>query len=222
MSKTILGLVDGWTPCIDVLVDDYGIITAAVFGRVWRYCQGERGLCDASLETVAKETRLAYRTILRHVKLMVKDGYLEDLDPGVRYRPHRYRDTGKVHVTINLKAGLSESQIRSVTESHIGMTESQLKKEVKKQRRDSRSDHPAILCIRGLVGKYPPKELYDDAIKILGDSPDGEKLAACRKEWIQRGYNPNAWTWLTEWYQNGTGKTTRRKVESGHTTLEGV
>ena len=33
MSKTILADVDGWTPLIDSIVQNHGIITAAVFGK---------------------------------------------------------------------------------------------------------------------------------------------------------------------------------------------
>lgn len=68
---------------------------------------------------------------------------------------------------------------------------------------DPRSDSAAIQCARGVGGRYPPKEIYDDVIRILGESPDGEKLAACRKTWVGRGYNPNSWNWLLEWYASG-------------------
>jgi hypothetical protein len=68
--------------------------------------------------------------------------------------------------------------------------------------KDERLEHPAIKCAHAVGGKFPPKELWDDIIKTVGDSPDGEYMAVCRKEWVRRGYNPNAWTWLTEWYVN--------------------
>jgi hypothetical protein len=68
---------------------------------------------------------------------------------------------------------------------------------------DPRSKHPAILAAKGISGKYPPLEIYDDVIQTLGVSPDGKKLAACRKEWVERGYNPIGWKWLTEWYVSG-------------------
>ena len=65
---------------------------------------------------------------------------------------------------------------------------------------DPRSKHPAILCALGVARHYPPLEIYDDVINILGEHPDGAKLAECRKEWVKRGYNSGSWNWLLEWY----------------------
>lgn len=70
-------------------------------------------------------------------------------------------------------------------------------------RSDPRSKHPAIQCIRGLnKNHYPPIEIYDDAIGILGDKPNGPRLSDCRKEWVKRGHNPAGWGWL-DWYRDG-------------------
>lgn len=73
----------------------------------------------------------------------------------------------------------------------------------KPSKADSRTKHPAIQCVKGITSRYPPKELYDEIIRVLGNSPKGELLAACRKEWLKRGYNPNAWAWLLDWYPAG-------------------
>ena len=69
---------------------------------------------------------------------------------------------------------------------------------------DPRRKAPAIQCAKAINdGKWPPKALWDDIIRILGPTPDGPKLVKCRKEWIERGYNPNSWKWLTQWYATG-------------------
>lgn len=74
----------------------------------------------------------------------------------------------------------------------------------KTARGDERTKHPAIQCVKGILnGKLPPLELYDDILAILGDRPDGPLLAACRKEWMRRGYNGNGYGWLTDWYAQG-------------------
>jgi hypothetical protein len=73
----------------------------------------------------------------------------------------------------------------------------------KPSKADPRTKHPAIQCVKGITSRYPPKELYDEIIQVLGNSPKGELLAACRKEWLKRGYNPNAWAWLLDWYPAG-------------------
>ena len=110
MSRTVLADVEGFTPCIDVITKEYGVMVSAVFGRIWRYCQGDRQVCNAALETIADDLRMGYNTVLRHVKQLVTDGYLEDLTPDLRNRPHTYRDTGKVHVVLSITAGLPKSE----------------------------------------------------------------------------------------------------------------
>ena len=102
MSKTILTEVEGFTPVMDGLLADTSLMTAVVFGRMWRYCQMENGVCYASLGTIAREILVSYKTIQRHVNILVQKGYLEDLTPNLRNRPHTYADTGKVMIEIKM------------------------------------------------------------------------------------------------------------------------
>lgn len=105
MSKTVLANVDGFTPCIDSITQTLGAIPSIVFGRMWRYCQLQDRVCSASIEKVAHELGLSYNTVRFHVSQLVEAGYLKDLDPGVRNRPHRYADTGKAGLSVNIQAG---------------------------------------------------------------------------------------------------------------------
>lgn len=75
-------------------------------------------------------------------------------------------------------------------------------KSARRSMADPRTQHAAVQACRAVVGRYPPKEIYDDLIAVLGEAPDLEKLKNCRKEWVKR-YNPNAWTWALEWYVTG-------------------
>jgi len=133
MSKTVLAKVDGFTPLIDSIVKEYGVLTAAVFGRVWRYCQMETGVCQASVEKIAGELDLSVRTIIRHLDVLVEGGYLVDNTPGLRNKPHTYSDTGKASFNVSINAmteshsGMSQSHSDYDTKSEQGMTESQLK-----------------------------------------------------------------------------------------------
>ncbi len=71
------------------------------------------------------------------------------------------------------------------------------------QKSDPRSSHPAIQAVLNQLGQYPPIELYDRIIEILGDNPDKTKLRQCREEWLTRGYSKANFAWLTEWYVMG-------------------
>lgn len=104
MSKTILTEVDGWTPVIDAVVQDVGIMTAAVFGRVWRYCQMKDGVCQAGVERMADELSIERKTFMRHLEILTEKGYLEDHSPDLRNRPHTYSDTGKAGLIMTISA----------------------------------------------------------------------------------------------------------------------
>jgi DNA-binding Lrp family transcriptional regulator len=146
MSKTILADTDGFTPVIDALVRELGLMTAVVFGRVWRYCQMEDQVCKASLEKISEGIGVDRVTVMRHIKELCEHGYLKDLTPDLRNRPHVYADTGKAGIKVSIygvtqsntaKNGVSErnaaeSQSDStVTERNRGVSESHLNKDLK-------------------------------------------------------------------------------------------
>jgi DNA-binding MarR family transcriptional regulator len=112
----------GFTPLLDKLVKDYGVITAAVYGIVWRYAQMDDKVCRASLEKIADRINISSKTAERHIKKLCTSGYLEDLTPQVKNKPHIYIVTGKAEL-----AGFVSSEIRSDRESdldQLGQTES--------------------------------------------------------------------------------------------------
>jgi hypothetical protein len=74
---------------------------------------------------------------------------------------------------------------------------------VSKKSPDLRKDHIAITTCRSVAHSFPPKEIWDDLILLLGETPDRTRLESCRKEWVSRGYKPTNWAWVTEWYPNG-------------------
>lgn len=143
MSKTILSEVDGWTPLIDTITKEYGLVTSAVFGRVWRFCQGSLGVCGASLERIADDLHLDKATVMRHAKILCASGYLVDLTPELRNVPHTYADTGKAGIKINISvahnnrsvaqdnATVAEnnSLIPTVAQDNKSVAENQLKKQ---------------------------------------------------------------------------------------------
>jgi hypothetical protein len=102
MSKTILAEVEGFTPLLDGMVQEMGLITAAVFGKVWRYCQMKDGLCNAAQERMAGELKITRVSMNMHIGKLVEAGYLEDLTPGHIGIPHQYKDTGKAGLSNKL------------------------------------------------------------------------------------------------------------------------
>lgn len=112
----MLAHVNGWTPVIDNIVYEYGTITALVFGVVWRHCQMRNGVCSASQDRLAKHVGLSRQSINTHINKLVEGGYLRDLTPELKNRPHVYQDTGKASVTVNIDATVngSDSTIKDI------------------------------------------------------------------------------------------------------------
>lgn len=141
---SFLTQVEGFTPLMDIVVQDVGLIEAAVYGNVWRYCQMKDGVCRASMQTIADNLSISRRTAMRHIDALCKAGYLKDLTPDLRHKPHTYADTGKARIVGLLSAregvpeshtntvpnggGVTENHTRDDKESHPGVTESHTKK----------------------------------------------------------------------------------------------
>jgi DnaD/phage-associated family protein len=118
MSKTILANTDGFTPVIDMLARELGLMPAVVFGRMWRFCQMEDGVCKATLETIAEGIGVDRATVQRNAKILCDAGYLKDLTPELRNRPHVYADTGKA----SLKVSISGVAQGNVNKSHVAQS----------------------------------------------------------------------------------------------------
>jgi DnaD/phage-associated family protein len=104
--------LSGATPVPDALVQEYGYITALVWGRVWRYCQMIDGVCRASTELIAGELGMSSRTIIRHLEILCDGGHLYDTTPNLRNKPHIYADTGKTRIKVSFEV------ISGMTQSH--------------------------------------------------------------------------------------------------------
>jgi DnaD/phage-associated family protein len=135
MSRTVLTEVDGFTPVIDDVVEATSLMTAVVFGRIWRFCQMPDGVCNASLEKIAESIGIDKATVMRHAKTLVDAGYLEDCSPDLRNHPHTYKDTGKAGLHIGVSS-VADSNA-GVAQCNAGVAESKLKIDIK---RDIKTD----------------------------------------------------------------------------------
>ena len=98
----------GFTPLVDTLVEELGLVPAAVYGAVWRFCQMRNHVCSASLQKIAARAGVHLNTAQRHVKALVAAGYLIDTTPDLHNRPHTYRDAGRVKMGGVIEATVSE------------------------------------------------------------------------------------------------------------------
>lgn len=231
-------VLSGFTPAPDVLIRDYGYITALVWGKVWRYCQMADGVCRASIDRIANELGMSDNTIMRHLKPLCDDGYLYDSTPERRNKPHIYSDTGKIRIKVSVEAQVyypTESHRQRVTpttpqshsESDTESLEESNKKETKKEKHRAAKPPapPEITLYREVSKKFPNSELYgevENAIQSVASrlqrDVTAQDLRPFYKEWIARGYNQFSIKWL-EWAVSGivpqNGKTIQPKGFDG-------
>lgn len=224
MSKTVLASVQGWTPCIDSLTRKYGVMTSAIFGRVWRYCQGNKGVCEASIDTIANDLGLSYRTVLTHIKHLVREGYLADLTPKVRNAPHIYADTGKAGLCITVEAvddgpaATDQQPVPVSTPAPAGPAEAQPQsptpqsKEKKRVQKDTKPrgtrdpliDHPAVRAYRGILHTTPNAVQRQAIAEAVTDITAWEEDL---RHWAGHGYNVRNALAILDFHGRGGART---------------
>jgi hypothetical protein len=163
-GRNVSATMGGFTPLFDRVIQDVGIIGASVFGRMWRYCQGDRGVCQASTATIAGELNSSTRTVIRWQQELKKLGYLEDTTPDLRNKPHTYRVTNKV--TIQVSIGVVTESHSSVTESH-----SQYDRESLEETHEETHEETKTTGAQGAVS--PEQEAKTDITDFFdGDVPE--------------------------------------------------
>jgi len=80
---------DDFIPSPGALIRKYNPTMAYIWGVVWKFCQEDAGLCTVSSEIIANRAGVSRRSTCNYLKRLIADGFIEDLDRGVRNRPHR-------------------------------------------------------------------------------------------------------------------------------------
>jgi hypothetical protein len=173
-----------FTPLPDVIVQKHGLVIASVWGRVWRYAQGGRSVCQASTSTLASDLNLGRRTVMRALKALVADDMLIDTTPDLKNKPHTYAIPQRFTLEISIfgvpeshsdeKDGVPEShsdEKDGVPESHTGVSESH-----------SGVPESHSGCVR---------ESHEDTVKIeskkqvkIQDSPPTPKQPSLQREMV--------------------------------------
>jgi DNA-binding transcriptional regulator YhcF (GntR family) len=98
---------EGFTPIIDAVVQEVGLMTAIVFGVIYRHCQMNKHVCNASQTTLAEKLGMRRETVNRHIAKLVKLGYIEEVETSGR--TITYQDTGKANLLVKVIGGLTEN-----------------------------------------------------------------------------------------------------------------
>lgn len=214
--------VRGFTPIIDAVVAELGLIPAVTYGVVWRYCQMEDGVCRASLETIAEKVGVSRRTIWTHIKDLCDKGYLRDLTPDLRNVPHTYADTGKAKIRGLLDARASVQEIPGDAEgvqeiprgcagdSTQGVQELPMKRPSEEREEEiaqapatpAPAKHPAIMAYRELARLWPEKPWQLIITETVGtDPPAIDRWKETVLAWLGMGWSKRNIKGMLEFYQ---------------------
>jgi hypothetical protein len=86
--------IKNFVPCPDEILREHGVYAAMIYGRIYRFSQ-KHGFCFASQDTIAEWINVSRSTVQKYISLLVKNDYIEDMDVGVKNRPHKYRPKKK-------------------------------------------------------------------------------------------------------------------------------
>lgn len=103
-----------FTPVFDAVTAKVGPMAALVYGRVWRYCQMADHVCRASQERIAADLGVSRKFVNEQLARLVEAGYLIDLSPEVRNRPHVYRDALKINLRVEITADEEDPDVPDV------------------------------------------------------------------------------------------------------------
>ena len=236
--SSFLTEIKGFTPIIDVLADELGLVPAAIYGAVWRYCQMQNGVCYASLQTLADKLKLNRRTVERHIKSLCESGYLEDTTPSLKGIPHTYRDTGRIKIMglVTTEIGATESTNPYDREYQPPTTESTIKRllEDTESRGAAVASTPppakkkptplAVRVFREKAHRYPSKSWYGEIDSVVGEKKeDLERWGDVVFNYVGMGWNPTNVKGMLEFYQRGDvpGEGSKSENETIETLSDG-
>lgn len=137
MRNKISGTMSGWSPIFDTVVQEVGLMTASVYGVIWRHCQMRNGECTASQETLAGKIGITIRSLQRHAEKLIDAGFLSKVtDTGVGTT---YSDNEKMNIRVAVYAqeGTTESRTPYVRGSQVGTSEGRTSRQVKETMEES-------------------------------------------------------------------------------------
>lgn len=89
---------DSYNPQFDYLLQyPNGQTLSSVYGKIWRYCQMKRGQCEISIQRIADEINVSYKTAHRAVDWLCNNGLVYDLTPKAGRHIHTYAVNEEEH-----------------------------------------------------------------------------------------------------------------------------
>lgn len=204
-SPQTLGQIAAFTPTFDEVIQNLGPLAALVFGRVWRYCQGEEAKCWASHFKIAEDLGMSPRTVARKLERLVEAGYL--------FKQPRPGESSIFTIKPETFASIpmTESPTGHDREAHPPMTESPTKIQKKKQQESSgegkpshRKHPPSVNVFRKNAHRFPAKSWWQKLEEEIGENEsDLEFWGDVVFSWVGLGWNPVNVKGMLDYYRRG-------------------
>lgn len=173
-------------------------------------CANEDGTdCWPNKARLARDTRLSVRQLDRTVNQLEASGELAVRRSTGRYANHYGFPLMQVNPdkmtglkpTKATPSSLPPNPVISDTNPVIAMSHDPSVEPSVERSGDARP--PQIELLREITKRYPPKSIWSVLTNRLGPAPDRPKLEQVYQTWILRGYNPNNYDGITNWYVTG-------------------
>jgi hypothetical protein len=175
------------------------------------YAHADGSNAFPSLSTIAKDSRMSRRQVVRIIKSLEESGELV-IDHGDIDRPNHYRiDMSPPSDKMSLPPSDKMSPPSDIAMSHYPLankektlSSKELAKPSNGKNPSEEKGHPAIRAIRSITARYPDKTIWPTLIQVVGEEPDLDRLRECYQRWRLKGYSPTNYSWVTEWYAQGS------------------
>lgn len=102
--------ISGFQPLHDEMIQKYGLTAAAVYGRIWRRCQGREHMCWESIPKMAEALGCSVNTIRRGINKLVDAGEVSKIERKGDSALLAYTPPKEVGVPINIDEPLPNKQ----------------------------------------------------------------------------------------------------------------
>lgn len=157
MADSFFESAGPFTMVSHLLAQEVGLTCSAVYGAVWKRCQMEGGVCDASLDTLGLDITVDRATVMRSIKKLCGLDYLTDQTPNRRNAPHTYtlsksvaqcnssaHNDGSIHeqtvAGCNKSVAERNTENETVAECNKSVAESQLNKKREINTKDKKNN----------------------------------------------------------------------------------
>ena len=201
-----------FTPVFDVLIKKYDIYTALVYGRIWRYCQGEKQKCFKSQTKIAEQLGIGRTKVNTAISTLTGDGFLTSTPIGGSRKS--YKLTNKIDCSRDEQFTKATDAVHETNSDCSQDEQPPIKRGIKKdskrgndspkKRKRSYSTPPSVELARRISHIYPPKKLHDSIDRRIG-SDFGSLLKWGRivRKWIASGWSPTNYDGMINVFRHG-------------------